>query len=514
VSALLNGDSEPVSSFWIESTPTTHYPELEGDIDVDVAVVGAGITGVTSAYLLKQAGKRVALLDLKRVARGATGYTTAKITSGHNLIYASLEKSFGTEGARTYAQANEAGVAKIREIVEDLGLDCDLETKANYAYAEKPDSLAEVESEVAVAKRAGLAATFVRETPLPFPVAGAIRLDDQAQFHPRKYLLPLVERIDGDGSHVFENTRVRDVRHGAPAVVEADGGSVRAAKVLLATHLPFEDQGLFFAKAYPQSSYAVAAPIDVGAAPDGMFISVDSPTRSLRTALDGEGLLLIVGGEGHKTGQEPDTRERYGRLQEWARARFGLEEFRYRWATHDHVSVDKAPFVGRLVPWNSDVWLATAYSKWGMTNGTAAAILITDVFTGRKNPWADFFSPHRGRSFISRSLISENANVAKRFVGDRIGLPGKERLDALAPGDGALVRIDGEALAVSRAEDGALRAVSPRCAHLGCYVAWNAAEQTWDCPCHGSRYLADGGLIEGPAVDDLAARELFITADS
>jgi len=174
-----------MSSFWTESTPTTNYPQLEGDVDVDVAVIGAGITGVTSAYLLKQAGKRVALVDLKKVARGASGYTTAKITSGHNLIYASLEKTFGTGGARTYAQANEAGLAKIREIIEALALDCDLETKANYAYAEKADFRAEVESEVAAAKRAGLAAAFVRETPLPFPVAGAIRIEDQAQFHPR-----------------------------------------------------------------------------------------------------------------------------------------------------------------------------------------------------------------------------------------------------------------------------------------------------------------------------------------
>jgi glycine/D-amino acid oxidase-like deaminating enzyme/nitrite reductase/ring-hydroxylating ferredoxin subunit len=494
-----------MTSFWVESTPETDYPSLEGDINVDVAVVGAGITGITAAYLLKEAGKRVALLEMKKVARGATGYTTAKITSGHNLIYASLEKSLGLDGARAYARANEAALAKVRELASALNLDCDLETKANYVYAEREDSLAEIEAEVAAAKRAGLAVELVRETPLPFPVAGAVYLADQAQFHPRKYLLPLVERIQGDGSYVFERTRALDVRHGTPTVVETDAGSVRAGTVVLATHLPFEDQGLFFAKAHPHRSYAIAAPIPASAAPDGMFISAHSPTRSLRTTPAGDDVLLIVGGEGHKTGQLSDTREPYRRLEEWTRKQFGLDEFRFRWATHDYVSADHVPLVGRLVPWRSDVWMATGYGKWGMTNGTAAAMVIADALTGKESPWGKIFSPNRRSTFIAGKFFTENANVAKRFVGDRIRVPGREQLEALAPREGAVVRVAGETFAASRSQDGALIAVSPRCTHLGCYVAWNRAEQTWDCPCHGSRYLPDGSLIQGPAVADLAS---------
>jgi glycine/D-amino acid oxidase-like deaminating enzyme/nitrite reductase/ring-hydroxylating ferredoxin subunit len=497
-----------VSSFWIESTPETGYPSLGGEIEVDVAVVGAGITGITTAYLLKDAGKRVALLDLKRVARGATGYTTAKVTSGHNLIYASLEQGLGEEGARTYASANQAAIAKIRALAEELAIDCDLEPKANYAYAERDDSVPKIEAEVAAAKRAGLPATFVEETPLPFPVAGAIRIDEQAQFHPRKYLLPLTERIDGDGSFVFEQTRVCDVRHGTPSVVETDAGSVSARAVVVATQLPFEDQGLLFAKAHPHRSYAIAAPAEAASAPDGMFISVEEPTRSVRTTPHEGGLLLIVGGEGHKTGQAEDTREPYRRLEEWARERFGLDNFAYRWATHDYTSVDRVPLVGRLVPWRSDVWVATGYGKWGMTNGTAAAMLLADLLLGRENPWAELFSPHRARSLLTRSFVAENVNVAKRFFADRIALPGRARLEALEPGGGAVVRIGGETLAVSRDENGSLMAVSPRCTHLGCFVSWNRAEQTWDCPCHGSRYLANGTLIQGPAVSDLARRDV------
>lgn len=503
-----------MTSYWIESTSDTSYPPLAGDIEVDVAVIGAGITGITAAYLLKEQGKRVALLELKRVARGATGYTTAKITSGHSLVYAALEKTFGQQGARTYAEANEAGLAKIRALAGELGIDCDLETKSNYAYTEDGGALPRIEEEVAAAKRAGLRANFVNETPLPFAVAGAIRIDDQAQFHPRKYLLPLGDRVDGDGSYVFEETRVRDVRHGRPCVVEAEAGSVRAGAVVLATHLPFEDQGLLFARAHPYRSYVVAARAKTDAGPDGMFISVDSPTRSVRTTPDEGGALLLVGGEGHKTGHAEDTRTPYERLEEWGRERFGLDEFPHRWSTHDYTSVDRVPLVGRLLPGRSDVWIATGFGKWGMANGTAAAMLLADLVLRRENPWAALFSPHRARSFLSRSFVSENANVARRFFGDRFGLPGREQLESLEPGEGDVVRVEGEALAVSRGGDGSLTAVSPRCTHLGCFVSWNRAEHTWDCPCHGSRYLPDGTVIEGPAVADLAPRQVPGIADS
>jgi glycine/D-amino acid oxidase-like deaminating enzyme/nitrite reductase/ring-hydroxylating ferredoxin subunit len=503
-----------ISSYWIESTPETSYPRLQGDLEIEVAVVGGGITGITAALLLQRAGKSVALLEMKRICRGATGYTTAKVTAGHNLIYDLLEKRFGAEGARTYAQANSAAIGQIRALAAELAAECDLETKANYAYTEQRDSVEQVQAEVEAAKRAGLPAEFVTESSLPFPIVGAIRIDGQAQFHPRKYLLALAEHIDRAGGHVFEETRAHDVRHGRPCIVQTDSGSVRAETVVIATQLPFEDQGLLFARAHPHRSYAVAAPIDAGAAPDGMFISVDQPTRSVRTTPHDGGVLLIVGGEGHKTGQADDTRQPYSRLEGWARQYFGLEEFPYRWATHDYISVDRLPLVGRLLPWRSDVWVATGFGKWGMTNGTAAAMVIADGVLGRENPWAGLFSTRRARSFLAGSFLSENANVARRFFADRVGLPGREAVEALEPGDGAVVRIEAETTAVSRREDGTLTAVSPRCTHLGCFVSWNRAEQTWDCPCHGSRFLPDGTVIQGPAVDDLATRQLPASADS
>lgn len=494
-------------SYWIDSTQDTTYPGLDGDLEVDVAVIGGGITGLTAALLLKNAGKSVALIEMKRIVRGATGYTTAKATAGHSLIYSQLEKRFGGAGARTYAEANSAGLELIRSLVEELTIDCDLETRVNYAYAESAESVSQIREEAGAAKRAGLPATFVTDTPLPFRVAGAVRLDGQAQFHPRKYLLPIAAAITGDGSHIFEETRATDVRDSEPCVVKTDVGTVRARDVVLATHLPFEDKSLLFAATYPQRSYVVAAPIDAEAAPKGMFISVDQPTRSLRTTPYDDGVLLLVGGEGHKTGQTEGTREPYARLESWAEERFGLRDFPYRWATHDYASVDRAPFVGRA-PLARHVWVATGYGKWGMTNGTAAAMLLGDLILGRSNRWSDLFSAQRPRALLTRAFVSENVNVAKCFFADRLRLPGAEALTSLAPGEGIVLRAAGEGVAVSRGEDGSMTGVSPRCTHLGCYVRWNTAERTWDCPCHGSRYLPNGSVIEGPAVADLTPRQV------
>jgi glycine/D-amino acid oxidase-like deaminating enzyme/nitrite reductase/ring-hydroxylating ferredoxin subunit len=496
-----------VSSYWIESTAQTAWPALEGDISVDVAVVGGGITGITAATLLKSAGKTVALVEMKRLVRGATGYTTAKVTSGHGLVYTTLARRFGEDGARTYAAANEAALERIRSLVTERGIDCDLESKSNYVYAESPELLPRIEAEVAAARRAGLAASFARETALPYPVAGAARLVDQAQFHPRKYLLPLAGAIPGDGSHVFERTRALDVRHGDPCVVETDRGVVRANDVVLATHLPFEDKGLFFAKTHPERSYALAGRVPEGAAPEGMFLSVDRSTRSLRTIPFGDGVLLLVGGEGHKTGQA-DTTRHYDRLEQWARSHFELGDVEFRWSTHDYVSVDRVPFVGPLAPWSERIWVATGYGKWGMTNGTAAAMILTDLILGRPNAWAQLFTSRRVRSLMTGSLLRENADAVRRLIGDRTALPGAHALEALTPGEGVVVRIAGRKLAVSRREDGGLVAVSPTCTHMGCLVAWNTAELTWDCPCHGSRYLPDGAVIEGPAVRDLSPQAL------
>ena len=449
------------------------------------------------------------MLESKRIVHGATGYITAKVTSGHGLGYTKIRKTHGEDGARTYAEANQAALERIAQFVDEDGIDCDFERKTNYAYAEDEQQKAQVKQEVEAEQAAGLPASLVRETPLPFPVTAAVRLKNQAQFHSRKYLLALAATIPGDGSHVFEQSRVQTVKHGEPCQVIAEHGVVRAADVVVATHLPILDRGLFFAKASPHRSYALCAPIGPGVAPDGMFINAGTPTRSVRTMPDGDRLYINVGGNGHKVGEEDDTPARYEQLEAFLREHWpSAGEVEYRWSTQDYMPHDQVPYIGRVRRGADHLYTATAYNKWGMTNGTAGAMIISDSILGRANPWADVFDARRlpPRSVLRR-FAKENANAGRHFFADRLRPSDKSSADDLRPGEGAIVgRVRKKA--VYRDDDGTVHALSPVCRHLWCLVDWNPAERSWDCPCHGSRYAADGRVIQGPATKDLKKREL------
>ena len=491
-------------SFWIATTPNTDYPSLEGDVEVDVAVLGGGIAGVTTAALLKREGKTVALVEARRIGRGATGYTTAKVTAGHGVLYSELLDRLGERKARLYAESNQAAVERIVSMVEEGAIACDLERKANWVYAENEEDRARVSREVEAMRRLGLQASFVTETPLPYAVRGAAKLEQQAQFHPRKYLLALASMLPGDGSHVFEETTALRVREGDPCRVETNRGSLRARDVVVATHLPFLDRGLFFVRAHPHRSYALCAPMDEAVPPDGMFINAGTPTRSVRTIRDGERLLLQVGGEGHVPGAADDEPERYDRLEEFLREHWQAGDVEYRWSTQDYLAVDRVPFVGPLHPRSRHVYVATAFNKWGMTSATVAGIVLTDAIVGRDNPWSEVYDSNRLRLRASSSrFITRNASAGRHFVADRLDRPDPRAPDELRPGEGAVLRITGRKRAVYRDEDGTLHVLSPACRHLLCHVDWNAAEGTWDCPCHGSRYTGDGRVIEGPSVQDL-----------
>jgi glycine/D-amino acid oxidase-like deaminating enzyme/nitrite reductase/ring-hydroxylating ferredoxin subunit len=487
----------------MDTTPDAGYPRLDRDLRVDVAVVGGGITGITAAALLRRSGASVAVVEAGTVSGGVTGFTTAKVTSLHGLIYAELRRKFGADGARAYAEANEAAIARIDEFITELGIDCGWRRRAAYTYVESSEERRQVEDEVEAARDIGLPVELVEETPLPYPVAAAVRLADQAEFHPRAYLLALAETIPGDGSHVFEHTRALGVSaRGMPAVRTA-GGTIQADHVIVATHMPFLDRGGYFARLSPERSYAIGVRVK-GAPPNGMFISADGPTRSIRSHPLTGGELVIVGGEGHKTGEEPDTTSRYRRLEAFARERLDLASIDYRWSTQDLMPADGLPMIGRLTPVSKRIFAATGYRKWGMTNGTAAAEILAAEIQGLDSRFGALFSPNRFTPLRSaRGVVSENAKVAAHFVGDRLRSD-YDSLAELAPGDGGIVDTDAGAVAAHRDDAGAIHAVSPTCTHLGCRVKWNTAERSWDCPCHGSRFAADGAVLQGPAVRPLA----------
>ena len=494
-------------SLWIDTTPQTAYPALDRRVTVDVAIVGGGITGLTAATFLKHSGLSVALLEGNRVSLGTTGNTTAKVTALHGLVYDTLISKHGEEAAGIYAEANRVALEYIARFVADQAIDCDFRRLPAYTYAEADEHLGKVEKEVDAARRLGFTAELVRETPLPFPVAGAIRFDDQAMFHPRKYALALAALTDGGGSFVFENSRATDIKETDAGVeVVTENGTVEAGHVIQATLLPFHDPAMLFAKTHPSRSYAISVRVD-GAAPEGMFLSVDSPTRSVRPHYSADGTYLVIGGEEHKTGQDENTEERYAAIEGWARERFGATSIDHRWSAQDYVPADGIPYVGPLGE-GSRVMVATGFKKWGMTNGTAAAIMLSELILGRPGEWLPTFDPKRLKIGASvGSFLKENLNVAQRMVGDRLPSGGPSLHD-LAPGEGAVVDHGGEKVAAYNDPDAGLRTMSARCTHMGCIVSFNTAERTFDCPCHGSRFDNDGRVIEGPATAPLDSREV------
>jgi Rieske Fe-S protein len=332
---------------------------------------------------------------------------------------------------------------------------------------------------------------------------GAARFDGQAEFHPYKYLLGLAGQLEKAGGRVYEHSRATNVHETAPCRVETEDGEIFAEHVIVATLMPFLDRGFFFARAFPNRSYAISARIK-GQAPVGMFISLGSPTRSIRAHPQANGEVLLVGGEGHRVGSEAAEPERYERLVEFASQHWNLEAVEHRWSAQDYAPDDGVPYIGRLHPRSSNVYVATGLKKWGITGGTAAAVLISDAIQNRENRWAKLFSSTRVRPLAEAPKFAlENAHAGFHFVADRLQHRGQRRIHELGPGEGDIVSSAGRKVAGYRDRDGGLHAVSTRCTHLYCQVRWNQAEETWDCPCHGSRFDPDGDVLAGPAVRPL-----------
>ena len=492
-------------SLWVDTSPGTSYSVLEEEIETDVAVIGGGIAGLTTAILLKRAGLRVVVLEAGRVGTGVTGHTTGKVSSLQQLVYGELRSSFGGRAARAYGEANQAAIEQVAALVESESIDCDFRRVANYTYAESDAGLEQVKREAKVARELGLPAACTDSVPLPFPVLGAVRFDEQGQIHATKYLAGLARAVDGGGSHLFEESRVTNVDGGAPCRVATESGSVIAGAAIVATNFPILDRGLFFARCHPHRSYLIAVALD-GPAPEDTFISAEEPLRSIMPHSAADDDLLLVGGEGHRASDKADAADRYGRLDAWARERFPVASLEYRWSTQDAIPIDGVPYVGRMSPFSRHVYVATGFRKWGLSNGTAAAMILADQILERPNPWARVFNSNRVKPLAgARRFVTENLRAGTRLVRDRVVARGSD-LPELEPGEGRAIELGGEKVAVHRDRSGEVQAVSAVCTHLGCIVEWNGAEETWDCPCHGSRFDHAGGVIQGPATEDLAPR--------
>ncbi|MYW94204.1 FAD-dependent oxidoreductase [Amycolatopsis rubida] len=487
-------------SLWLDTARGTPRESLRGRERAGVVVIGGGIAGLTTALLLARRGVDVAVVEASRVAEGASGNNTAKVTALQSTVYSTLARAHGSAVAARYAAAARAGVELVATLAEQV--DCGLRRAPASTFALTIAERDTVRAEYQAAQRAGLPVEWSATLDLPVPVHGAVRLPDQVQLHPVDYVRGLADAVVAEGGRVFENSRVRHVGASAPYQVRTEHGALAASAVVVATHYPILDRGLFFPRLEVQRSYCIAAVLRSGSPPQELAISAGHPAWSF-AAHAGK---LVLSGQGHPVGERAGF-SRYTELSEFAARHFDVERVTHRWSAQDPKSYDSIPVVGPYYPGARRLWVATGFGKWGLAMGTAAAAVIADGITGSVNPHRGLFSPQRLSSRSVPSLLRQNAKVAKDLVGDRLGSAEAKTAEDIAV-DQARVLPDGLGRkGVYRDREGRLHAVSMRCTHLGCFVRFNAAERSWDCPCHGSRFDVDSAVLEGPADEPLPRRQ-------
>lgn len=496
-------------SYWQQSVSLPDFPKLSESIKTDIGIVGGGITGITAAYLLTKEGLDVTLIDAGQILNGVTGHTTAKITAQHGIIYDELIKHFGKDNATLYHQACLDAKQFIENTIRTHHIDCDYQQEDAYIFTNSDAYLSQLETEKEAYNQLDIDSELSNSMPLEIPVKSVLKMKNQAQFHPLKYLKILADEALSNGLQIYEETTATDVEHNKrPAIITREGERINCQYVIQASHYPFYDgEGFYPTRMYPERSYIVAVKTPQHF-PGGMYISAESPTHSVRSVnMDDEDLWLIAG-ENHKPGQGQSTMKHYEALQDYAAKHFGISEYVYRWSAQDLTTMDKVPYIGPVTKNEDNVFVATGYRKWGMTNGTIAAQIITDRILDKDNPYHKLYTPSRFQADPSiREFTKMNADVAKHMIRGKLEYT-NDNVSSLKTDDATVTRVNGKRTGVYKDEDNQLYAVDTTCKHLGCEVNWNSGDRTWDCPCHGSRYSYTGEVIEGPAKEPLNKVEL------
>ncbi|HKQ99278.1 MAG TPA: FAD-dependent oxidoreductase [Pyrinomonadaceae bacterium] len=515
----MKSDSGETTSVWMATAKEIEADgRLTEDTSADIVIVGAGIAGMTTAYLLAREGKRVVVLDDGPIGGGMTGRTTAHLVNALDDRYYELERLHGEDGSRLAAESHTAAIDRVEAIVKEEGIECEFERVDGYLFAPPDESKQQLEDELEAAHRAGLTSIeMVERAPIKdFDTGKCLRFPRQAQFHPLLYLAGLARAIRRDGGRIFTGTHAAKIEGGerSARVETEDGRIVTAHSVVVATNTPVNDRFAIHTKQAPYITYVIGARVPSGSVTKALYWDTPDPYHYVRiesvnahskdTGENEEYDLLIVGGEDHKTGQaDDDANKRFSWLERWTRTRFPMiEGIEFQWSGQVMEPVDGLAFIGRNPMDDENVYIATGDSGNGMTHGTIAGILLTDLIAGRDNEWEKIYYPTRKTLKALPEFASENLNVAAQYA-DLVTPGDVDSADEIKPGTGAVVRHGLKKVATYRDESGALHERSAVCVHLGCIVAWNSKEKSWDCPCHGSRYDAYGKVFQGPANKNL-----------
>lgn len=490
-------------SYWLLTSKVKKYKTLDEDIDANYLVVGGGMTGITTAFLLSKEKLNVTLVEANRIGYGATGRNTGKVTTMHNS-YAKIEKKYGLGKAKLYYEANNKALRLIKSIIDEYNIDCDFEEVPAYIYTSDENYIENLRDEYEACIRIGIPCQYHNSLEdLPIEVKGAISFPNQGQFNPKKYVNALGELCEKMGVKIYENTPVEDLKKEEGYIIKtANSNTITANNLIIASHVPWYDGGLklYFAKEEANCSYLVASDLNIDL-PKGMFISLEEPTRTFKVYNNDDKKVLIIGGSDHKVGKGKVESDIYEEIKNFAQNRFNSNEFFTQWTTQDYMSFDEVPYIGHINSKDKGIYVATGFCKWGNTNGTVAGMVIRDLILNDNSEYKDLFNPTRGGSYLSTKFISENIEVAFDYIKGKLNL-GKDDMPT-KKGEGHIVNIDGKRYGAFRNYDGKLHIVDITCTHLGCELKFNSAENTWDCPCHGSRFDYDGNILDGPALKPL-----------
>ena len=490
-------------SIYVEDTKETNYPILKEDIQVDIAIVGGGIVGLTLAYLLKDSKQKVVVLEANRIVKGMSVRTTAKLTPCHGLVYDRLMHTKSPGKAKQYAAINQEAVTFVKDTIEKEKIECDFRKSPSYVFTTEEKNVRYIKNEVEAYKRLGMRVEYQENLPLNLPIKAALEWEEAYLFHIRKYLLRLAECFVESGGVIYEQTPIQAIQPDEITGLETRNGAyIHAKKIIIASHFPMYDGlGLYFSRLQMKRDYVIGVKVAEDQMPMGNYISIDHPKFSIRPVPE-KNIVLIAGGE-HRTGDDIREIRHFEELRDFAKQVFNSDEILYYWSTQDYVTSDGVPYVGYLNSRCShDVYVATGFNKWGMTGGTSAALVLKDMLTIGRSEYEELFNPIRGEAFRGSTFKQHNLEGIKNYMQGKLHQVPKEKFPE--KGEATTTRLqDGNVYGIYQDEEENYHIVDITCSHIGATLRWNSAEKSWDCPFHGSRFSIDGQILEGPSTHKL-----------